>query len=74
MLREDCNFRQASEDYIAKLVSTRTPKEMREILLISQFIIWREQCARLFSDQSKTMCELLEEIKTQWHLSARGDY
>lgn len=42
--------------------------EQLAIMLIMQFIIWRERCARLFRDTSKDPDELLQEITWQLKL------
>lgn len=40
--------------------------KQQSAMMIMQFVIWREWCARSFTDKHKQIEELMEEIK--WHL------
>lgn len=52
-------------------VITEGPTEkIRELVLISQFILWRERCCRIFRDKSKTTAELTQEATNQWEMLA----
>lgn len=39
--------------------------EVRSLIVITQFVIWRERCSRIFTDASRTMDQLALEIKQQ---------
>ncbi|XP_078150204.1 uncharacterized protein LOC144545511 [Carex rostrata] len=45
---------------------SRTSK-IRSILLVSQFVIWKERCSRIFRDETKQANILAEEIIQQLH-------
>ncbi|KAJ3686366.1 hypothetical protein LUZ61_015530 [Rhynchospora tenuis] len=45
--------------------STETSKETIEIWAVAFFILWRERCARMFSDKSKQTTALLQEILSE---------
>lgn len=49
-------------------------KRTRSILLITQFILWRERCNRTFRDSSKNTQQLTQEVIEQWsfYSCARG--
>ena len=38
------------------------------IMLIMQFVLWKERCARCFTDKQKHIDDLMEEIKGQLRL------
>ena len=43
-------------------------KEGRELVLISNFVIWRERCNRLFKEKLKPIDELVQEVLAQWRI------
>lgn len=47
------------------LTSATVPKTQRETMLITQFIIWRERCARTFTEVSKDAQDIKEEVLWQ---------
>jgi hypothetical protein len=53
-------------DFEIFLLDKRRTKQLRELLLIAIFVLWRERCTRTFREKSKTIEELLEEIEIQW--------
>ena len=54
-----------NEDAIAMLTSPAYEKEARAILLITQFVIWRERCCRTFREITKKIEELADQVITQ---------
>ena len=56
-----CNQRDA-------IVSAQVNIETKEVLLITQFILWRERCQRLFKDKEKTVTELVGEVREQMEI------
>lgn len=59
------------QDYLQLLVNSRTTTKEKELVLIAQFIIWRERCCRIFRDKSKRIEELVQEVRMQWTQSAK---
>jgi zinc-binding in reverse transcriptase len=53
-------------DLLAAITDITVQKKIREIILIAQFIIWREHCSRIFKNQMKQYLLILEEIRLQW--------
>lgn len=50
---------------IQDLTSARIPVQYKSIVLTAQFLLWQEQCARTFTDNSKGIQELKNEILWQ---------
>lgn len=48
------------------IISNRFTRRERSLFLIASFVIWREQCARIFRDSDNGVTELLDQITTQW--------
>lgn len=48
-------------------------REHRTTMMIMQFVVWRERCARSFTEKSKETGELLEEIVWQLKLTKRSE-
>lgn len=44
-------------------------KDQKSVLLITQFVIWRERCLRTFTDKSHNDAQLLQQIESQWALT-----
>lgn len=47
------------------ITDTSTSKKWREVLLIMQFVLWRERGARIFRDLSKDVQQLAQEVADQ---------
>lgn len=58
------------QDMVQLLIKQGTVDKIRQMLLISQFIIWRERCNRIFRETTKNTAELIQEAITQWRIMA----
>lgn len=56
-----------SFDYIQILISNQVDKKIKELLLITQFIIWRERCMRTFQGKESNLMELVNQVQEQWN-------
>ncbi|KAF3332802.1 Isoflavone reductase-like protein [Carex littledalei] len=69
---QDLGYQVVASIYFENFLLDKTKlKQLRELLLMTIFILWRERYARIFRKQSKTIDELMEEVKTQWRLTNR---
>jgi hypothetical protein len=59
-----------NEDVVAMLTSSTYEKEAMAILLITQFVIWRERCCRTFRKIAKEIEELADQVIIQWRYSS----
>ena len=41
-------------------------KKIKEMVLLAMFVGWRERCSKIFSDKSKTLLELIQEVEDMW--------
>lgn len=57
----ELNQRGREMNFIQAMADTTIQKKTREVILISNFIIWRERCNRIFNDKLKTVEELIED-------------
>ena len=48
------------------MIATGICKEGRGMVLLSNFVVWRERCNRIFNEKSKTIEELVSEVRDQW--------
>jgi mannosylglycoprotein endo-beta-mannosidase len=55
------------------LISNEFKKEERSLLLIAQFVVWRERCSRIFNDKSTGTDILVQQICEQWMTTMRTD-
>ena len=65
----EVNQRDRNWDFIEDMVDAAIPKKTKEIIIISNFIIWRERCNRIFNDKIKTEEQLIQDILQQWKIS-----
>ena len=56
-------------DAISALTNKGYSRKERSILLISQFVLWRERCCRIFRNSEKDIVDLAEQVQTQWRYS-----
>lgn len=56
---------------IREITENNYNAKTRAILLIAQFVIWRERCTRIFRDISKQKEQLVHEIVTEYQLQER---
>lgn len=48
------------------IIALENTEKERSILLISQFVLWREMCARTFSESTRHQMELVNEVLQQF--------
>lgn len=65
---QDLKLKGCSCNQMDAIVSAQVNSEIKEALLITQFILWRERCRRLFTDQEKTVPELVSEVREQMEI------
>ena len=51
------------------LTNKELNKAERSLLLIAQFVIWRERCSRIFTDKSNEIEQLIQQIQDQWTIT-----
>lgn len=56
-------------DAISALTNKRYTRKERSILLIPQFVLWRERYCRIFRDSEKDIEDLVDQVQTQWSYS-----
>ena len=59
-----------SENTVQSLKEFKFSKKERSILLITQFVIWRERCNRIFREENCNMLQLVEQVEAQWRYSS----
>lgn len=60
-------------DITDSTVRATTTKEQRAQILIMQFVIWRERCARCFTERIKTVNNMVKEVGWQWQVMQLRD-
>jgi hypothetical protein len=45
--------------------STNIPRMIRETILLTTFVVWRERCLRIFTGRYKTVQDMSSEIKQE---------
>jgi hypothetical protein len=53
-------------DFIEIILEERVERKIREVVLMTHFIIWRERCSRIFRNEDKPMHVLMDELRAQW--------
>lgn len=43
-------------------------KQGKELILLFNFIIWRERCSRIFNEKSRPIDQLVGEVLWQWRI------
>jgi hypothetical protein len=56
------------QDFLGSLLNKNIRLEIRGVLLITMFILWRERYSRIFNDKEKIMTQLTEEVYQQWKI------
>ena len=59
-IRLPCTSQLIKEDAISAIVDSNYTRKERAILLITQFILWRERCSIIFREQKHDIQELLD--------------
>lgn len=54
-----------------ELMQEGATKKDSGLILITNYIIWRERCCRIFREDYKTTQELIHEALDQWRISNR---
>lgn len=57
------------QNNIQSMTDKNTPKIDRELLLITNFTVWRERCNRIFREVKKNTRQLIDEAIDQWKAS-----
>lgn len=52
-----------SVDAISAIIDKGYTKKERSVLIISQFVLWRERCGRIFRDSTKDISELVAQVQ-----------
>lgn len=53
------------------LITNEINKEERSLLLIAQFVVWRERCSRIFTDKSIQTETLIQQVRDQWMITMK---
>jgi hypothetical protein len=55
------------------ILNRAVQKEIREVMAIACFVVWRERCNHIFREENKTIAILIEEVREEWSmLDKRG--
>lgn len=55
------------------LINNELSKEERSLLQITQFVIWRERCSRVFTDKSNSNDLLIQQVRDQWNITMQRE-
>ncbi|XP_078169794.1 uncharacterized protein LOC144564134 [Carex rostrata] len=55
------------------LLGNELNKKEKSLLLIAQFVIWRERCTRTFTDKSNEVQILVHQAQDQWMITMKMD-